>query len=636
MTDRARDLARLLAAAALEPALDGILLLDSSPAWFLAAADRYEELLRAAGGRAPRRVILGSRESEDDLWTRLAVRERPDGRRQLVPGPGHLVQGPDDPVIVLLVPDLTRLSFAARRAVAILLDAPVAHLQRHGADREWRPRVRCLAACPAAAIGQASRHLLERLPVRFAAGPGALGPDPVASVPMTAPPGATVAEAVRAATARAVPTVPGTIREQAVRGLPAVTPLRRALALLRLARGLARLEIPVPAGPGQLVAAEHVDEARRLLGLARAPAAEAGASGDSDPVSPPPGRATSGARRWQDLIDEFDARRAAGGEPGSGPGREAVGPPARDPAGTVAAYPGAALPGGTATLPGGPRDPYPEDRRWTVTAEFSYLTTQDQRVAGVFDLRGDPVGTRPATHLRDIAWTPTLIEAAKYQEARRRLRGGRAGPGLIVSPADLMSYQRIHGQRYLLVLVLDYTCLDRVNVAGVLASYLDWAAWRRAAVTVVEVGAAGPAGAGSPLRARSFAARNAHDAVASGALSEPRGGATPLAHGLDLARAALARNARGDRSAALDAWLVVVTDGLGNIPLAASRSGAVSYPLAGEGIADCLAVAAQLARLRSVHSVVIAPPRPPLPEMPARLAAALGAGLIRATPGERG
>jgi magnesium chelatase subunit D len=79
-----------------------------------------------------------------------------------------------------------------------------------------------------------------------------------------------------------------------------------------------------------------------------------------------------------------------------------------------------------------------------------------------------------------------------------------------------------------------------------------------------------------------------------------------------------------------EAWLVVVTDGLANVPLAASLAESAQFPVAGQGVTDALRAASRIAGLRAVRSVVITPERVPHRELPMRLASAMGAGIIRA------
>ena len=222
------------------------------------------------------------------------------------------------------------------------------------------------------------------------------------------------------------------------------------------------------------------------------------------------------------------------------------------------------------------------------------------------------------------------MEAAKFQAVRRRFRrdAARRESGLILIPTDLRAYRRSRRADALLVLVLDHTCLRDTDATDLLASYLYWAYTRRAAVTVIEVGATG-ATPDLELRASARTARSVQDPGVQAALRRPAGKATPLAHGLRLALDALRR---AGRDPVAEAWLVVVTDGLANVPLAASLSGRIRLPWAGSGVEDALAAAADIAAFDWAEAVLIAPPRVPHPELPARLAAAMGAGLIRGAP----
>ena len=170
MADPAQELARLLAAMAVTPQLDGLLLLDALSETLRTASHRLSELLRVADGREPRTLLLGAQLTDDELWSRMVVREDDDGYKRLWPAPGFLVQRDEDPVVLVVIPDLARLSVAARRSLVGLLDSPAAYLERHGQHRSWRPRLKWVAGCESAAVGDVSRHILDRFAVRFTAG----------------------------------------------------------------------------------------------------------------------------------------------------------------------------------------------------------------------------------------------------------------------------------------------------------------------------------------------------------------------------------------------------------------------------------------------------------------------------------
>jgi magnesium chelatase subunit D len=617
MADPAGELARLLAAVAASPQLDGVLLLDAPPETLRAASRHISGLLRDADGREPRVLLLGSQLTDDELWSRLVVRQDDDGRRRLWPAPGFLVQLADDPVVLVLIPDLARLSVAARRALVALLDSPVAYMERHGQHRAWRPRLKWLAGCESAAVGDVSRHILDRFAVRFTAGRLAGDVDTVTARAATPHEQAPHEEDPRSqeAAERALPQFPSEAIARANEYFPAAPSTRRVIALSRLARALARLDAAAS------VTAGYVDEAAGLMSLVPlvpADRAQEEPADEEDKAAQP--APPSQQSLLQEIVDLLKSPAGFGrppSKPAAAPAREVIGGVSEPLAQTE--LPVAGLTG----------VPYPEDAM-SGLAEAPLLTLADRRADARPAAEGPVVGTRAATGPRDLAWVPTLVEAAKFQAVRRRFRRdpARQGSGLILSPTDLRAHRRSRRTDSLLVLVLDHTCLRDTDATNLLASYLYWAYTQRAAVTVIEVGAAG-ATFDQELRATARTARSVQDPGVQAALRRPGGKATPLAHGLRLALDALRR---AGRDPVAQAWLVVVTDGLANVPLAASLSGSVRLPWSGSGVDDALAAASGIASFKWADAVLIAPPRVPHPELPARLAAAMGAGLIRGAP----
>jgi magnesium chelatase subunit D len=241
--------------------------------------------------------------------------------------------------------------------------------------------------------------------------------------------------------------------------------------------------------------------------------------------------------------------------------------------------------------------------------------------------RGPVIDVERATDLHDLALTSTLFEAAKFQSLRRA-RGGCPEGILPLRPEDLRCYRRAHLPESLLVLVLDYTCLRGRDWGAALRPYLHQAYVGRAGVHLVQVGAGGDRG----LRARLLKARNLLAPELARALAAPPGEATPLAHGLELALQTMRHALQHGRSPAARCSLVVLSDGRGNVPLAASHAG---LPPAGrvgrEGVEDALAQARLIAALDRVRAVVLDPRPQQLPELPGQLAAALGA-MVHALP----
>jgi magnesium chelatase subunit D len=81
----------------------------------------------------------------------------------------------------------------------------------------------------------------------------------------------------------------------------------------------------------------------------------------------------------------------------------------------------------------------------------------------------------------------------------------------------------------------------------------------------------------------------------------------------------------------MEARLVVVTDGRGNVPLATSREGEPPVAAGRRGLEDALAVAERLHSLPRVTASVVHPERDAGGELPHTLARALGADVVGAS-----
>lgn len=612
--DVSRRLLAALVCSALEPALTGVLLFDLPPRHLPAVAGVFARVLGRADGHSSGltvpRTVLDASTTDEDLWIRPRVHRGPHGI-EFTFGPGPLAETGPGPRLVV-VPDLARLSVPGMRAAVQLLGADTATLEHSGLRHRWRPRSRWLACCRAEDAERIPPHLLDRFPIRLAA-PGLRpqpGPDPLGTLPAdwsaalepAAPrPRVTLTDAV-------APAVLEYLEDQESGGH------RRALALARIARALARLDGAahatalggVPGGGPLRVTAGHVDRAARLIRLrpVHRPESPPGPDvGQEAPAFPGPGRS----------LPRPEPRRGA--EPGAEPGAEA-GIPVHDPDSVV--------PLGLAPVAGVPPvlgSPYPEDTAGPVR-DGATLRTPARRTAGARASRGPVVGVRRARDLWDLAPVRTAMEAAKY----RAVRGG-AGP-LVIAPQDLRGYARAPEPVRMLTLVLDHTCRGNWDWSATLEPFLHWAYVTRASVQIVEVGGEGEV---NELRAGSFTARSTRDPRIAAALARRPGRATPLAHGLDRAGHALRRAFRHHRAGLVEALLVVVTDGRGNVPLAVSRSGSPGrVPVRRAGVDDAVAVAGRIRALgRSrLHCVVVDPGRHPYTRLPVTLADALGCGVV--------
>jgi magnesium chelatase subunit D len=243
------------------------------------------------------------------------------------------------------------------------------------------------------------------------------------------------------------------------------------------------------------------------------------------------------------------------------------------------------------------------------------------------------VGVRPADSLEDLALVSTVLEAARFQAVRRRFH---TAPDLrlLISAADLRRYRRAPVPEHLLLLVLDYTSLEDCAWEHALLPFLRRAYAERAGLTLIQVGAGGPT---NRVQANRLVAPSLLVPQVFAAFEAGPGEATPLAHGLDLALATLNQVRQSKKASLAPVQVVVLTDGRGNVPLAASRAGQPPpQRVTREGIEDALELARAFAALPGVEVTLLNPQPQHLPELPLELARALGATVFSIPPREKG
>lgn len=599
-----------LAAAALSRGLRGVVCFDAAPDRLLGAASAFERMLAAADGCRVRRLVLGSGEQEEGLWT--ALDWAPEAG---APGPrlvaGWLAPPPAGTLTLVVIPDLARLSVVAARAVVTLVGADVAHVERDGLSMTWAPTTAWLAGCATAQVGRISPHLLDRFALRLRLPEDEPASRVDAIRERLRAPGAGSEDAME---------IPGSLLDALRRGgeveptrhaLTAVLELvagrggsgaRREVALARLATATAQLD-----GARELTI-EHVNDAADLIGIA--PPAPAPLT------SKPPTRPHDADHTDEVRPDETPSESGETAEAGSATLRPV----------TVLAAPAETEfePAALGDTTGGPAavDPYPEDDA-PVDRDPDPLREPPVRRSAQ-STTGKPIGVQRARGVRDLALAATVFEAAKFQALRRRSRPD--AERLLISPADLRTYRRSPPANEMLALVLDFTCRSDWTWPRVLRSYLLWAYPRRASVCLIRVGAADAA---NELRAEHVLARNLLDPRLGMLLEVAAGRATPLAHGLELAHQTLRHALHHLGSSTSSARLVVVSDGRGNVPLSASLAGRIDDAVGGTGVADALAISEQLAAMQRVRITVVDPDPAVLADLPADLARALGAELDR-------
>jgi magnesium chelatase subunit D len=616
----------LLEGAALREELGSLLLYDAAPELLEPVAKAWRGMLTAVLGQPVRVVRLGPWSTEEDLWGRGGA--LPVAWRQ----PG-LIE--DEAPRLVVLGDLTRLSLAGLRACVALMGAEVASIEREGQSRRFRPRCWWLASCALSDVGQVSPHLLDRFALRVRAPAPEVDRREALQRELD---GARREdeEAVRfdadttwlVRAARVETRVTAEALAEAVARLPFAPGEghRGQLALVRLSCALARLEHvrkarPLP--PRVDVGASQVREAARLLQL---PVHGAEDSRSPAEVERPPARAEPPR-----APEGPDAKTAPVSRPAPPVAARQAPPVGVEEVARPTELVERAVKSPEEKQAGIVLSPLEVERVTPIQREHAPLRIPSFRAGGAsVTERGVILGARPATELKDLSILHTLFAAAPYQSMRRRRVGASRRKRLLLTRSDLRSYRRAPVPQHLLVLVMDFTCAEGADWQGALRPYLAEAYVERAQVCIIQVGVQDTAQ--EELRARRVLARNLLVPSVGQAFEAAPGRATPLADGLDLAAATLRRMLHVGRDAVHRARLVVFTDGRGNIPLEASRTGTLPSNVGREGVEDSLRAAARIRGMRQVTSVLLKPPVTALSELPVRLADALGAEVVEVAP----
>ena len=613
----ANPIIRGLACAALHEGLRAILFIDATPAQLSWCAALLAEMLAVVNDKpsvAP--MTLTSTATEDLLW---GVPFLPDhqGQSRFLQR-GLLTSGAPTGLPGLLISaDLSQLSLAAQRAAVMSLAAPVVHLERHGQQRHWQPQHCWLAACAQQEVGKLSPHLLDRFLLRLAvvSQQSLMEPDRVERLRTQIADDTKAYEKAASSTTKLPVDLVATLQAARDRNPffpPTVTQRvltyvermglyfspRRDIALARLAVAHAMVAKRDQVEEADVIAAAEV------MGYQQKPA----------PVEPlrPDHEPEDAATHQPPLTDQ--------------PRLDPVSPP------VVAALP---KPGGETTtpvydsdteqilpaapLPASTTDPYGEDHL-PPEREATSLRLPLRHTGRPATRRGPIVGVGRAVDLHDLALVSTLLEAAKFQAIRQQA-AHRKRTHLLLQPSDLRAYRRLPVPETQLVLVIDYTAVRHCDWETALLPHLEWAYVSRATIALIRVGAAD---AIHELKAEAIMGRSLLNPRIGMALQAAPGRATPLAHGLDLALQTLRHALQHGRATTQRARLVVLTDGRGNIPIAASYAGAITGPVNREGIDDALRLATELSRLARVTIVCLDPQPPQHSELPQLLAESFG------------
>lgn len=597
---------------AIDPELRSALIFDASPSTMLGMARHLATMLEGVVDHPVETITLSSIDAEDSLWGVATL--KPDSQGNWINWQiTRLAQASRHPVPRLVViPDLVRLSLPAARACVMLVGANTAALQRHGQNLVWEPNLWWIAGCARAEIGEVSPHLLDRFALRLflphiefdRAG------DIYQWVMQTAQSGQSALDKASLENSRQrlqrsgpLPEFPSALFPHLINCVGVAVPgLRREIALARLSRSIAWLD-----GDSQ-VAIEHINQAARLMGYQL-------------PVLQPPPSLPESSQQQPGRTPAIQP----GGKPEPAIPQKQLGETGEEepPIDLAQETELVILPDTEITFEATslPETPYPEDTA-AVTRSADSLQLPQQRYQSSRSTEGAVIGTQRASTLHDIALVSTILEAAKFQKVRPAPT--ESDLPFRITRADLRCYRRALVPQQMLVVLMDYTCLKGHNWQDAIVPHLSWAYTARSSVCVIQVGSSH---AKNYLCAEQITERNLLSPRIVNAFEEQPGAATPLAHGLDLAMRVLQNRLQHGRSRIHQARFVVVSDGRGNVPLAASLAGELTQSITREGIEDALKKAQEIAALKHVEVFVLNPQPKLYADLPILFAETLGATL---------
>jgi len=461
-----------LACAALNPALRSILVFDAPYPVLQDIAEILAQMLKAATGQQVEQGNIAI-EQDDDVWGSLPLpdsEEHSAAVKQIFKLFSR--ERNADKMQVLTIADLARLSLAMARTCTMLIGADIAYLERNGEHDQWQLQQCWLASCSRKEIGAISPHLLDRFAVRLSWQP--------------------IAKYTRQ---RKIDNLRTFIHDQFTRStqlpiellqritdaaqrqadFPAVAfsrvmdyiPIesyypRRELTLARFAQALARLN-----GDPQ-VTSEHVDEAAAILGLVKIENLEEDKQPSIEPAPKP-----------MPVEQELPVQPTSLTQPA-----QAVQQESSD---TLMAKTQEAFTPDPLTVPKLTTNPYPEDEA-PIEREASSLKVPHPRFSTARSDRGPIFGVEQADTLQDLAIVSTLQTAIMFQEVRKLEQEKKHT--LLIEKSDLHRYRRGFISERMLLLLLDYTCLQSCNWQEALLPYLQEAYADRASITIVKVRAA--------------------------------------------------------------------------------------------------------------------------------------------------
>lgn len=636
-------LMKSLCCVALNRGLRSILLFDISPVDLQQVAGVLISLLKAVTECKIVPIKLGTFESEDDLWGQIGLWGELENQAFKWQS-GLLGKTENDQEIrLVIIPDLTKLSLPAMRACVVLMEADVVHLERHGQNLYWQPNLCWLVGCSSQQeeIGKISPHLLDRFAIRLN-GKINNNTDRVSQIKQLLNDERLEQKSLFKEREiepelqqwlKQVSISPPKMTSEALKRIldytsPSTVYHRRELSLARFSSTFAQLEAE------EQVTVAHVDRVAKMIGLKLKQ--EIGNSNNQNiNIIPIPGidspenelksepslelkdklKQNSG---YNDPKKEKELPIYKGDKPQSLPNIEPL------------------------------ENPYIEDIA-PLEREMASLKFPTRRFKSKAIARGTIIGVERSSTVQDLAIVRTLLEAAKFQNIRQNnhLNGHlHSHRKLKILPIDIYRHRRAPIAEQMLMVLIDYTCLESCQWEEQLFPYISWAYTQRASIGIMQVGIATDSAIlkeeelkfninAEELRAKKISAQNVLVPSINIALDlekTKKGQATPLAHGFDLTLQTLRHALQHGRNTIQKAVLVVISDGRGNVPLEASHLGKIQLPVGRKGFEDALEIAQKIGNLDNVDAVFLNPQRKQYPDLPLLLAQALGAKVVAIPP----
>jgi len=633
-----------LVGAATEEGLRSIMVFDAPFSTLSAASHLLQNILKALRFQSEI-VTIGPTANDDNLWGKMELFPvEPGSENPIARWRDGILVSKKDSIKIIITPDLASQTLDTARAGIQLLDAPFLCIERHGYIKRQQPNIIWLAACKRSDVGRISSHLLDRFALRLN------NPKPEylnrtnkikarinklldrinlstnssksdisdhtkkisdwvkqSQLPLTLLENEVEYEVDLPKeiekqlnkSSKSFPEISNDAIERTYAYLETIPNLgmRRELALLRLARSYARLL------GDESATAKHIDLASNTIGLSiREQFAARQSSQEQQDEFQKKQQDASDLKPLPEIYRSLD-NRVEGGSISED---------------VFASHPPVLVGSNTAIPRPLPEDPYPE-LNTPIEHDGSPLRFpyQPHHISSFY---GQVIGTQKANNLNDISVVSTIIEAAKFQIIRRQKQPKKQG--IILHPNDLRTYRRAFLPSKLFALLIDYTCLDNTAWQDALLPYLQWSYVEKTPVCLVTVGARS---AHDELQAEVQFSKTILSQSIARTLELSPGRATPLAHGLELIRLHLEKNIQKTHKSTFSALVVIVTDGRGNIPILASKTLKIEYPVQSKGINDALNIAQSFGHLKGISTVLLYPERSQYSQIPINLASKLSA-----------